>query len=77
MGDYTWFCFKGILPKIDFTFVDETDDHLSFYKEGEPILILEKRHRFHTKTVDEILIRISLPLEEFKSLIQKCNIQSR
>ncbi len=56
--------------------MDENDDHISFYKTDEPIAVLEKRHRFHPLTVEVILGRLSLSLKEFKSLLQKCNIQS-
>lgn len=75
-NNFTWFYFKGILPKKDYEFVDETDDHMSFYKSDEPIVVLEKWHIFHPLTVNTILDRLSLSLEKFKSLIQRCNIQS-
>lgn len=73
MNDISWYCFKRILPKVDYELVpDNNNDRLAFYKEGDPILVLQKSHRYPPLYVESILRRVQLNEDKFSSLLQQC-----
>jgi len=73
-SNYNWFCYKTVLPKKEFNFVEETEKHISFYKEGQPIVILQKSVISSLYTT-EILNRLQITIVEFANLLSKCKTQ--
>ena len=72
---YNWFCYKTVLPKKEFNFVEETEKHISFYKDGEPIVVLQKSHSYHSTYTQTILNRLQITLVEFANLLSQCKAQ--
>ena len=75
--NYNWFCYKTVLPKKEFNFVEETQEHISFYKEGEPIVVLQKSNSYHPTYTETILNRLRITISEFANLLSKCKIQQQ
>ena len=73
---YNWHCFRTVLPKKEFEFVIDDDQHISFYKEGEPIVVLQKSHEYHPTYTDTILDRLGITLPDFSKLLSMCKAQS-
>ncbi len=73
--NYNWYCYKTVLPKKNFACVMETKQHVSFYKEGEPIVVLQKTHSFHPSYTKTILNRLHMTLAEFANLLALCKNQ--
>ena len=71
-SNYNWFCYKTVLPKKEFNFVSETEQHISFYKEGEPIIVLQKSNSYHSVYTKTILNRLRITIVEFANLLSKC-----
>ena len=84
MGEqYTWFCFKRVLPKKDYEFIAEDQERLSFFKDGEPLVTLQKKHRFsspHRGNNSSATLhdtrRISFPCTAMSGTIAKINPDS-
>ena len=72
---YNWFCYKIVLPKKKFDMVDEIEDYISFYKDGEPIVVLQKSHSYHPTYTKTILNRLQITHAEFSNLLSKCKAQ--
>lgn len=72
MGEYSWYCFRTILPKLGYSPVEEEDEMFSFYNENEPLFVLRKEHRHHPITIAVMLRRLGIDMERFTSLLQSC-----
>ena len=73
MSDVTWFCFARVLPKLGYKQVSETEDRYTCYKDDEPLLELQKVHRYHPLAVEWILRRVQLSADDFMDLLRRCN----
>ena len=74
MSDITWYCFARVLPKIGYKKVSDLGDRFTCFKGDEPLLELQKLHRFHPLTVEWILRRVQLTNDEFIKLLRQCNV---
>ena len=73
---YTYYCFKTVLPKIDFKFWNENDQHLMFYKEDTPMLNVEKAHRLTPYYIEKLLKKVGLTHEQFSKKLKECKLRS-
>ena len=69
------FCLQKVLPKKYFKISLQGDNHIGFFKNNEPLLIIEKRHRISDLYLNTILERTNIGFEEFQFLLKKCNEQ--
>ena len=74
---YNWFCYKTVLPKKGYDFVEENEEHISFYKEGQPIVVLMKSNSYHPTYTMTILNRIQITLDYFARLLSLCKAQQQ
>ena len=49
-------------------------DRISFYKENEPMVVLQKVHMYHPSYTNTILRRLKIDLNRFVTLLKECKV---